>query len=63
MNMLSAARNTAALLGCRYTECQMPVLCSGDCPRRARSGGPTVDDPDRPYCKSDQSCCDFACGN
>ena len=26
-------------------------------------GGPTVGDPDRPYCKSDQSCCDFCCGN
>lgn len=26
-------------------------------------GGPTVEDPDRPYCKPDQSCCDFACGN
>jgi hypothetical protein len=26
-------------------------------------GGPTEDDPDRPYCKPDQSCCDFCCGN
>lgn len=26
-------------------------------------GGPTVADPDRPYCKPDQSCCDFVCGN
>ncbi len=26
-------------------------------------GGPTVHDPDRPYCKPDQSCCDFTCGN
>lgn len=26
-------------------------------------GGPTVQDPDRPYCKPDQSCCDFVCGN
>jgi hypothetical protein len=26
-------------------------------------GGPTESDPDRPYCKPDQSCCDFCCGN
>lgn len=26
-------------------------------------GGPTVTDPDRPYCKDDQTCCDFCCGN
>jgi hypothetical protein len=31
--------------------------------RSARSGGPTVAEPDRPYCKPDQSCCDFTCGN
>ncbi len=29
----------------------------------AKGGGPTVDDPNRPYCKPVQSCCDFACGN
>lgn len=26
-------------------------------------GGPTEGQPDRPYCKADQSCCDFCCGN
>jgi len=26
-------------------------------------GGPTENDPTRPYCKPDQSCCDFCCGN
>jgi hypothetical protein len=26
-------------------------------------GGPTLADLDRPYCKPDQSCCDFCCGN
>jgi hypothetical protein len=26
-------------------------------------GGPTEKCPDRPYCKPDQSCCDFCCGN
>lgn len=26
-------------------------------------GGPTIFHPDRPYCKDDQSCCDFVCGN
>lgn len=29
----------------------------------ASRGGPTEADPDRPYCKPDQSCCDFCCGN
>lgn len=27
------------------------------------SGGPITTHPERLYCKSDQSCCDFACGN
>lgn len=26
-------------------------------------GGPAETDPERPYCKPDQSCCDFCCGN
>jgi hypothetical protein len=26
-------------------------------------GGPTIIGPNRPYCKDDQSCCDFCCGN
>lgn len=26
-------------------------------------GGPTEKEPDRPYCKPDQSCCDWCCGN
>lgn len=26
-------------------------------------GGPTEQFPDAPYCKPDQSCCDFICGN
>jgi hypothetical protein len=26
-------------------------------------GGPTEQFPDAPYCKPDQSCCDFCCGN
>jgi hypothetical protein len=26
-------------------------------------GGPTESNPNRPYCKPDQSCCDFCCGN
>jgi hypothetical protein len=29
----------------------------------ATKGGPTEADPLRPYCKPDQSCCDFCCGN
>jgi hypothetical protein len=32
-------------------------------PRNEARGGPTVADPNRPYCKPDQSCCDFTCGN
>jgi hypothetical protein len=27
------------------------------------SGAPTEQHPDAPYCKPDQSCCDFICGN
>lgn len=30
---------------------------------RHTKGGPTEGDPNRPYCKPDQSCCDFCCGN
>lgn len=30
---------------------------------KERKGGPIVSEPDRPYCKPDQSCCDFCCGN
>lgn len=26
-------------------------------------GGPTEAHPDAPYCKDDQTCCDFCCGN
>lgn len=29
----------------------------------AQKGGPTETHPERPYCKPDQTCCDFACGN
>lgn len=32
-------------------------------PRKAMYGGPTESEPNRPYCKPDQSCCDFCCGN
>lgn len=32
-------------------------------PSKATKGGPTVTHPNRPYCKPDQSCCDFCCGN
>ena len=32
-------------------------------PSVGASGGPTEHDPDRPYCKPDQSCRDFTCGN
>ena len=31
--------------------------------RMPTRGGPTEEFPDAPYCKPDQSCCDFACGN
>jgi hypothetical protein len=30
---------------------------------RPTKGGPTEAHPDAPYCKPDQSCCDFCCGN
>lgn len=32
-------------------------------PSAGHRGGPTEGDPNRPYCKPDQSCCDFCCGN
>jgi len=31
--------------------------------RMPTRGGPTERFPDAPYCKPDQSCCDFCCGN
>lgn len=31
--------------------------------RQPTRGGPTEAHPDAPYCKPDQSCCDFICGN
>lgn len=30
---------------------------------KKQRGGPTEKEPERPYCKDDQSCCDFCCGN
>jgi len=36
------------------------VLVRSEKPTR---GGPTEEHPDTPYCKPDQSCCDFCCGN
>lgn len=56
-------------------QCPSYPFCTGGCglgctheiesKRRglATRGGPTETDPDRPYCKPDQSCCDFCCGN
>jgi len=32
-------------------------------PEAGIRGGPTVDHPNRRYCKDDQTCCDFCCGN
>lgn len=58
--------------------CERPVTSARDNPRYpsgwcvacgaapeegCRRGGPTEEYPDRPCCKDDQSCCDFACGN
>lgn len=31
--------------------------------REPTRGGPTEEFPNAPYCKPDQSCCDFVCGN
>lgn len=36
------------------------VLVRVETPTR---GGPTEEHPDAPYCKPDQTCCDFCCGN
>lgn len=48
--------------GKREIEIEVEPITMDDLPP-ARGGGPTVDGPDRPYCKPDQSCCDFCCGN
>lgn len=45
------------------SECPNNTPYAAANPVNKGSGGPTVDDPDRPYCKPDQSCCDFTCGN
>lgn len=39
------------------------VTCGAAPEEGCRVGGPTVEHPERPYCKDDQSCCDFSCGN
>jgi hypothetical protein len=31
--------------------------------KKSVRGGPTEKYPNRRYCKDDQSCCDFCCGN
>jgi hypothetical protein len=41
-------------------ECVMAPLPVVEPPTR---GGPTEQFPDAPYCKPDQSCCDWCCGN
>jgi len=39
------------------------VICPPAILERPTRGGPTEQFPDAPYCKPDQSCCDFCCGN
>lgn len=46
------AANTQSLTGEEFKKVRMPTR-----------GGPTEQFPDAPYCKPDQSCCDFCCGN
>lgn len=41
-------------------ECVMAPLPVEPLPTR---GGPTEKHPNAPYCKPDQSCCDWCCGN
>jgi hypothetical protein len=47
--------------GARVVEIETQSITLDDLP--PARGGPTEKYPDRPYCKSDQSCCDFCCGN
>jgi len=44
----------------REAVAEIDTVLSAD---RATRGGPTEQHPDAPYCKPDQSCCDFCCGN
>lgn len=51
-----------------YDACMLTgiEMCSRDEFSKAGAptrGGPTEKHPDAPYCKPDQSCCDFVCGN
>lgn len=41
----------------------LAALASSHDSNRPTKGGPTEQYPDAPYCKPDQSCCDFCCGN
>ncbi len=41
----------------------MPGIRAAAFPPTPTRGGPTERHPDAPYCKPDQSCCDFICGN
>lgn len=47
--------------GARVAEVETQHITMDDLP--PAKGGPTESDPHRPYCKPDQSCCDFICGN
>ncbi|MEY9466313.1 hypothetical protein ABH973_006726 [Bradyrhizobium ottawaense] len=49
-NRFAGFLNLAKLQPCSQTE-------------KPTRGGPTEAHPDAPYCKPDQSCCDFCCGN
>jgi hypothetical protein len=44
----------------RQAVAEIDAVLSSDKPTR---GGPTEAHPDAPYCKPDQSYCDFCCGN
>lgn len=51
--------------GMETTQC---YICQGEVDpdphgEMEAKGGPTENNPTRAYCKPDQSCCDFCCGN
>lgn len=51
---------------CHYEDnCDRPAECAenGRCLDLPNTGGPSESQPGRGYCKPDQSCCDWCCGN
>ena len=48
---------------CKWTSASLCDSCGALPGEKCIKGGPTEKYPQRRYCKDDQSCCDFCCGN